>query len=47
MQTPQQNMIVLYNALLMVEGVAYGGLPLPDTGCPVPDVGYIYLVWND
>ena len=28
------------------EGVAYGGLPFPGTGCPVPDVGNIYLVWN-
>ena len=25
----------------MGEGMAYGGLPFPDTGCPVPDV-YIY-----
>ena len=23
----------------MGEGMAYGGLPFPDTGCPVPDVG--------
>ena len=34
------------DALLMGEGMAYDGLPFPDTGCPVPDVGYIYIVWN-
>ena len=28
------------------EGMAWGDLPFPDTGCPVPDVGYVYLVWN-
>ena len=27
----------------MVEGVAYGGLPFPDTGCALQDV-YIYYV---
>ena len=27
----------------MGEGMANGGLPFPDTGCPVPDV-YIYGV---
>ena len=27
----------------MGEGMVYGGLPFPDTGCPVPDV-YIYYV---
>ena len=32
---------------MLGEGIsAYGGLPFPDTGCPVPYVGYIYLV-ND
>ena len=31
----------------MGEGMAYGGLPFPGTGCPVPDVGNIYLVWSD
>ena len=24
-----------------------GGLPFPGTGCPVPDVGNIYLVLDD
>ena len=28
---------------LIAEGMAYGGLPFPDTSCPVPDV-YIYYV---
>ena len=27
----------------MGEGMAYGGMPFPDTGCPVADV-YIYYV---
>ena len=27
----------------MGEGMAYGGLSIPDAGCPVPDV-YIYYV---
>ena len=32
---------------LIREGMAYGGLPFPDTGCPVPGVGNIYLVWHE
>ena len=27
----------------MGKGMAYGGLPFPDTGCPVPDI-YIYCM---
>ena len=27
----------------MGEGMAYGGLPFPEIGCPLPDV-YIYYV---
>ena len=29
------------------EGMAYGGLPFPGTGCPVPDVGndYFCMKW--
>ena len=25
----------------------YGDLPFPGTGCPIPDVGNINLIWND
>ena len=35
------------DVLLMGEGKACGGLPFLGTGCPVPDVGNIYLIWND
>ena len=35
------------DASLMGEGMAKGGLPFPDAGCPVPDDGHIYLMWND
>ena len=31
----------------MREGLAYGGLPFLNTGCPVPEFGNIDLVWND
>ena len=34
-------------ALLKGEGMAYGGLPFLGTVCPIPDVGYIYLSWNN
>ena len=34
------------DALLVGEGLSQGGLPFPETGCPVPDVGYIYLICN-
>ena len=27
----------------MGEGVAYDGMPFPDTGCPVPDVYMYYM----
>ena len=27
--------------------MAYVGLPFPGTGCPVPDVVYDYLLWNN
>ena len=27
------------DALLLGEGVAYGGLPFPGTGCPIPGIG--------
>ena len=36
----------IYLCWLMGKGVAYGGLPFPATGCPVPDGGSIYLIWN-
>ena len=36
----------VYRILLMGEGIAYGGLPFPGTGCPVPDTDYINLVLN-
>ena len=26
--------------------MAYGDRPFPDTGCPVPNVADIYLVWK-
>ena len=29
------------------EGMACGGLPIPFTCFAVPDVGNIYLIWND
>ena len=29
---------------LIGKDMAYGGLPFPGTGCPVPDVGNIYLI---
>ena len=32
---------MIYTFHMMGQGVAYGGLPFPDTGCPVPDV-YIH-----
>ena len=28
----------------MVEGMAYGDLPFPDTGCPETDVGFNYFI---
>ena len=28
---------------LLREGMVFGGLPIPGIGCPVPDVGNIYL----
>ena len=37
----------VYRFLIDGEVVAYGGLPFPGTGCPVPDVGNIHIVWND
>ena len=31
----------------MGEGMAWGGLPFPDTGCPALDLGNkYYLEWN-
>ena len=30
----------------MGEGEACGDLLFPGTGCPVPNAGYIHLVWN-
>ena len=30
----------------MGDGMAYGGLHFPATGCHVLDVGISYLVWN-
>ena len=27
-------------------GMDYGGMPILDIGCTVPDVGNIYLLWN-
>ena len=32
---------------LMGKGMAYGDLPFPCTGCPLPDVGNIYLIRTD
>ena len=26
------------------EGIVHDGLPFPDSGCPVPDAGNIYLI---
>ena len=37
---------LFYLYWLMGKGVAYGGLPFPGTGCPVPDVANTYLIWN-
>ena len=37
---------LFYLYWLMEKGMAYGGLPFPGTGCPVPDVTDIYLIWN-
>ena len=34
-------------ALLMGEGMAKSGLAFPDAGFPEPNIGYIYLEWND
>ena len=31
----------------MGEGMACGGLPFPDTGCPIPDVDYLCLLYID
>ena len=31
----------------MGEGVACGGLPFPGTGCPIPDVDYLCLLFID
>ena len=36
----------LYLYWLMGKGMAYGGLSIPATGCPVQDVANIYLIWN-
>ena len=36
----------VFRCLTDGEGVAYGGLPFPGTGCPAPDFGNICLVWN-
>ena len=38
---------LLYLYWLMGKGVAYGSMPFPGTGCPVPDVANIYLIWNN
>ena len=32
---------------LMGKEMACGGLPVPGTDCPVPNVGNIYLIWYD
>ena len=37
---------LFYLYWLMGKGMAYGGLPFPGTGCPVPDVANTYLIWN-
>ena len=37
---------LFYLYWLMGKGMAYGGLPFLGTGCPVPDVANIYLIWN-
>ena len=29
---------------MMGKGMAYGGMPFPGIGCPVPDVVNIYLI---
>ena len=36
----------LYLHWLMGKGMAYSGLPYLSTGCPVPDVVNIYVIWN-
>ena len=33
--------------LLMGEGMAYGGVPSPGTGCPIPDVDNLCLLCID
>ena len=40
------DMWFVYSALLMREGMAYGGLPFLDADCLVENIGYIYLIWN-
>ena len=30
----------------MEEGMACGGMAFPGSGSHLPDVGYIYFVWN-
>ena len=42
-----QGQYLVFISLLMGEGMASVGLPFVGTGCPEPDVGKIYLVWND
>ena len=37
----------VYRCLADGEGMVYGGLSFWGAGCPVPDNGDIYLVWND
>ena len=39
--------ISILNVELMGVGVANGGLPFPGTVYPVPDVGNIYLIWDN
>ena len=36
----------IYLYWLLGKGMAYGGLPFPGTGYPIPDVSNIFLIWN-
>ena len=37
---------LFYLYWLMGEGMVYGDMPFPGTGCPVPGVANFYLMWN-
>ena len=37
---------LFYLYRLVEKGMAYGGLPFPGTGGPVPNVANIHFLWN-